>query len=84
MLGNSQCASREDPTVSACTNSEFQRQLEARLGVTKLMQIRWVVGHPSRLASRPPVGSPSCSLPPQFPIARNAQLDIMFGGGNLH
>eukprot|EP00983_Pelagomonas_calceolata_P007553 245276-Pelagomonas_calceolata.AAC.2 len=62
LLGKSQRALRKDPTASAGTNSESQ-QLEAQLGASKLMQIRRVFSHPSRLASRPP-GSPSSSPPP--------------------
>eukprot|EP00983_Pelagomonas_calceolata_P092424 1157661-Pelagomonas_calceolata.AAC.9 len=54
MLGYSQRALRKDPAVSADTNSE-SHQLEAQLGATKLIRIRRIVGHPSRLASRPPV-----------------------------
>eukprot|EP00983_Pelagomonas_calceolata_P130380 1161679-Pelagomonas_calceolata.AAC.3 len=47
----------EDPIVSAGTNSE-SHQLEAQLGATRLMRIRRAIGHPSRLASCPPVSSP--------------------------
>eukprot|EP00983_Pelagomonas_calceolata_P128867 1161554-Pelagomonas_calceolata.AAC.1 len=63
MLGNSQRALKKDQTVSADTNNE-SHQLEAHLGATKLKRIERAVGHPSRLASRPPVSSPSSSLPP--------------------
>eukprot|EP00983_Pelagomonas_calceolata_P051399 1142385-Pelagomonas_calceolata.AAC.3 len=66
MLGNSQHALRKDPTVSSGTNSE-SHQLKAQLGGTKLMWIRQFVGHPSRLVPRPPVSSPSKSLPPPNP-----------------
>eukprot|EP00983_Pelagomonas_calceolata_P058893 1145678-Pelagomonas_calceolata.AAC.2 len=81
MLGNSQHASRKDPTVTADTNTE-SHQLETYLGTTKLMRIRRVVGHPLGLASCPPVSSPSSSLPSQSPIAWVAKLDGMFGVGN--
>eukprot|EP00967_Tisochrysis_lutea_P021824 scaffold24841_cov15-Tisochrysis_lutea.AAC.1 len=60
MLGHTQHATRKDSTVSISTDSE-SHQLKAQLGATKLMR---VVSHPSRLPSRPPVGSLSSSLPP--------------------
>eukprot|EP00983_Pelagomonas_calceolata_P016678 525170-Pelagomonas_calceolata.AAC.4 len=62
----SQRAFRKGLTVSAGTISE-SHQLEAQLGATKLMRIRRGVGHPSRLASCPPVSCPSSSLPHYYP-----------------
>eukprot|EP00983_Pelagomonas_calceolata_P063206 1147631-Pelagomonas_calceolata.AAC.3 len=48
-----------------------------------LMRIWQIIGHPSRLASHPPVSSPSRSLAPQSPIVWVARLDGMFGVGNF-